>query len=114
MLTAILVLCLVGAAICVVGVILHVRVLRRLEHLALEVDRHIMPYLARHADTLQLQVTRTSQARTPESLIVDACNLADDLLDLERKAEDLALGPTQNLPVTGSRPGGGAPTGAQP
>ena len=116
MLTAILVLCFAGAAICVVGVILHLRVVRRMERLAVQVDHRIMPYLTRHADALKLQVTRTSPLRTPDAVIADACQLANDLLDLERQAEDLALGPTQNLPLSGvdSRVGGGPAAGRAP
>jgi hypothetical protein len=100
--TAILALCGLGAAVCILGVVLHLRVVRRLEHLGREVDRRIGPYLRSHAAALRYDVPKSTAPRTPEQIIADACQLADDLADLERRAEDLALGPTQNLPATGA------------
>lgn len=93
----VLALCGLGALLCAVGVFLHLRTLRRLDSLAREVDRRVMPYLTQHAVSLRVEIAPTEGFRTPESVIQDACQLAETLLDLERKAEDMALGPTQNL-----------------
>ncbi|HEY3359135.1 MAG TPA: hypothetical protein VGQ83_38150 [Polyangia bacterium] len=99
---AVLILCGLGAAVCIAGVVLHLRVVRRLELLAREVEKRVVPYLRRHAAALHYETAKTAALRTPEQVVADACQLADDLLDLERKADDLALGPTQNLPATGA------------
>jgi hypothetical protein len=104
MIAGILILCGLGALVCLLGVVLHLRVVRRMETLAREVDRHVVPYLVRRAGTLHLDVPKAPPLRTPEAVIAGACQLADDLIDIERRADDLALGPTQNLPATGSRP----------
>jgi len=100
MLPVVLILCGVGAAICVVGVYLHLRTLRRLDFLAREIDRRVMPYLAQHAAALHVDIGPANALQTPETVIEEACALAESLLEIERKAEDMALGPTQNLTPT--------------
>jgi hypothetical protein len=97
MMPLVLALCGFGVLVCVVGVVLHLRTLRRLHALAQEVDRRVMPYLSTHALALHVDIGPPLAPRTPESIIDDACALAQQLLDLERKAEDMALGPTQNI-----------------
>ena len=109
MIPVVLALCGLGAVICVVGVWLHLRTLRRLDALAREVDRRVMPYLAQHAAALHVDPPTSDGLRTPETVIEDACKLAESLTEVERKAEDMALGPTQNLtPTDPSRQGGGS------
>lgn len=100
MIPVVLALCGLGAVICVVGVWLHLRTLRRLDGLAREIDRRVMPYLAQHAAALRVDLPPTDGLRTPETVIEDACQLAESLTEVERKAEDMALGPTQNLTPT--------------
>jgi hypothetical protein len=100
MMPAVLALCGLGALVCVVGVYLHLRTLRRLDLLAREVDRRVMPYLAQHATTLRVEIPSPDGPRTPETVIEEACTLAESLNDVERKAEDMALGPTQNITPT--------------
>ena len=100
MMPMVLALCGLGAVICVVGVYLHLRTLRRLDYLAREIDRRVMPYLAQHAATLHVDIGPANGLRTPETVIEDACALAENLGEVERKAEDMALGPTQNITPT--------------
>ena len=100
MIPVVLALCGLGALVCVVGVWLHLRTLRRLDTLAREIDRRVMPYLAQHAAALHVDVGPATAPRTPETVIEEACALAESLSDVERKAEDMALGPTQNLTPT--------------
>ncbi len=100
MIPVVLALCGLGAAICVVGVWLHLRTLRRLDALAREIDRRVMPYLTQHAAALRVDLGTAEGPRTPETVIEDACRLAESLTEVERKAEDMALGPTQNLTPT--------------
>ncbi len=103
MLTAILVLCGLGALVCVVGVVMHLRVLRRLEHLAAEVERRVAPYLRRQAAAVRYETPPPAPLRTPEQIIEDAAQLAEALTDIARRDEDLALGPTQqNLSLDGT------------
>jgi hypothetical protein len=100
MMPVVLAFCGLGALVCVVGVYLHLRTLRRLDFLAREIDRRVMPYLAQHAAALHVDIGPANGLRTPETLIEEACALAESLNEVERKAEDMALGPTQNLTPT--------------
>jgi hypothetical protein len=111
MIPLVLALCGLGAAVCVIGVWLHLRTLRRLDLLAREIDRRVMPYLAQHASALHVGVGPAGSVRTPETVIEEACALAESLSEVERKAEDMALGPTQNLtPTDPSRPDSTGPS----
>ena len=110
MIPLVLALCGLGAAVCVIGVWLHLRTLRRLDLLAREIDRRVMPYLAQHAAALHIDIGPPSGARTPETVIEEACALAESLGEVERKAEDMALGPTQNLTPTDPRRSGTDPS----
>ena len=100
MIPVVLAFCGLGAVVCVIGVWLHLRTLRRLETLAREIDRRVVPYLTQHAASLRVDLPPADGLRTPETVIEDACKLAEDLTEVERKAEDMALGPTQNLTPT--------------
>ena len=106
MIPVVLALCGLGALVCVVGVWLHLRTLRRLDAFAHEIDRRVMPYLAQHAAALHVDIGPANGLPTPETVIEEACALAESLSEVERKAEDMALGPTQNLtPTDPSRQG---------
>ena len=111
MMAVVLGLCVLGALACVVGALLYLRVVRRLEHLAREVERRIVPYLNRRAAAVSLDAVPPAPLRSPEAIIDDTCQLSERLLAIERQAEDMALGPTQTI-----RPGAGStsPTGPVP
>jgi hypothetical protein len=97
MIAAMLALCGATGVLCIVSVVLHLRTLRRLEVMARSIERDVVPYLAVKAAAAALVIEQPAPLRTPETVIADACSLATRLREHERKVEDLALGPTQNL-----------------
>ena len=97
MLAAIVALCMAGAGACAIGLVLHIRLLRRMEQMARALDWRVLPYLTRHAANASIEIAPASPLRAPEQMVDDVCRLAELLLQHERQTEDIALGPTQNV-----------------
>ncbi len=95
----IIAICALAAAVCLGGLVaIYLRTVTRLGRLAREVDRRIVPYLKRQAGATDLTLPPPGTQRTPEEIVTEAAILAERLLARERKMEEIALGPTQNLP----------------